>query len=351
MAPNGHGGRGGGGRKANGRGGGGGGRGGGGRKPGNESTASDSAAPSEPAVLLRSNPSHIRNKMKRAQVMQRFRKEKKDVKKATQAKRKREAEELGENAPAKLEPRTIDNTREPEVTMVATEGDDEIAGDEQDDEFAQIFANVETPKLMITTRPFPSGELFHFIRDLLSLVPNAFYYKRGTFDIKEIVQFATNKEFTHLIVLSEKSKVCNGMLVSRLPEGPTAFFKVTNVKLNDDIKDHARRTDHQPELILNNFSTRLGHRVGRFLGSLFRHEPEFKGRQVVTFHNQRDFIFVRHHRYVFENEKKARLQEIGPRFTLKLRWLQQGTFDTKFGEYEWIHKQHQLDTSRRKFHL
>lgn len=141
------------------------------------------------------------------------------------------------------------------------------------------------------------------------------------------------------------------MLVSRLPEGPTAFFKVTNVKLNEDIKDHGKRTDHQPELILNNFSTRLGHRVGRFLGSLFRHEPEFQGRQVVTFHNQRDFIFVRHHRYVFEHAKKARLQEIGPRFTLKLRWLQQGTFDTKYGEYEWIHKQHQLDTSRRKFHL
>lgn len=159
---------------------------------------------------MRNNPSHIRNKVKRAQVMQRFRKEKKDQKKATQAKRKREAEELGENAPAKLEPRTIDNTREPEITMVSNEGDDEIAADERDDEFAQIFANVETPKLMITTRPFPSGELYHFIRDLISLIPNAFYYKRGTFDIKEIVQFATNKEFTHLIVLSEKSKVCNG---------------------------------------------------------------------------------------------------------------------------------------------
>jgi ribosome production factor 1 len=141
------------------------------------------------------------------------------------------------------------------------------------------------------------------------------------------------------------------MIVSRLPAGPTAFFKVSNVKLTEDIKGRGRKTSHQPELILNNFSTRLGHRVGRFLGSLFEHDPEFQGRQVVTFHNQRDFIFVRHHRYVFENAQKARLQEIGPRFTLKMRWLQQGTFDTKFGEYEWIHRQHKLDTSRRKFHL
>lgn len=31
--------------------------------------------------------------------------------------------------------------------------------------------------------------------------------------------------------------------------------------------------------------------------SLFPQDPEFKGRRVVTFHNQRDFIFFRHHRY------------------------------------------------------
>ena len=115
---------------------------------------------------------------------------------------------------------------------------------------------------------------------------------------------------------------------------------------------------------------------------------------MATFHNQRDYIFVRHHRYVFEegkedfeekkdeNEKKAeeeednddeesgdeektqqkkpkkkkkktnaRLQELGPRFTLKLRWIQDGTFDTQFGEYEWLHKRKEMDTTRRKFHL
>ena len=34
----------------------------------------------------------------------------------------------------------------------------------------------------------------------------------------------------------------------------------------------------------------------------------------------------------------ARLQECGPRFTLKLQSLQAGTFDSKYGEYEWVHK-------------
>ena len=68
------------------------------------------------------------------------------------------------------------------------------------------------------------------------------------------------------------------------------------------------------------------------------------------------------------------MQELGPRFTLKLRSLQKGTFDSKFGEYIWIHKVRPLkgtiismtvpclfvclflqrklmDTSRRRFHL
>lgn len=35
----------------------------------------------------------------------------------------------------------------------------------------------------------------------------------------------------------------------------------------------------------------------RLIQSLFPQDPEFKGRRVVTFHNQRDFIFFRHHRY------------------------------------------------------
>lgn len=45
--------------------------------------------------------------------------------------------------------------------------------------------------------------------------------------------------------------------------------------------------------------------------------PDFVGRQVVTFHNQRDYIFVRFHRYMFaegklgkETKTRARLQVI-----------------------------------------
>jgi ribosome production factor 1 len=59
------------------------------------------------------------------------------------------------------------------------------------------------------------------------------------------------------------------------------------------LQNHGRVSGHRPELILNNFNTRLGRRVGRMLGSLFHQDPQFRGRRVVTFHNQRDFIFFR----------------------------------------------------------
>ena len=315
-----------------------------------------------------SNPSQIRNKFKRAQVMVQFRKRKREEKKEAQKQRREALVRAQDEDPESLEPgatdsptpasipqalvpRTLESTREVEVTAV-TAADAEIAADEADDEFARVFDSSETPKIMLTTRPQPSGELFHFLREWMDMLPNAFYYPRGSYDIKDICVYAANKKFTHLMVLSEQHKVCNGMLMTKLPLGPSCFFKVSNVTVSAKIASHGRKTSHLPEVLLNNFSTRLGHRIGRMLGSVFPHVPEFQGRQVVTFHNQRDYIFVRHHRYVFTKEgTRARLQELGPKFTLRLRWLQEGTFDSKFGDYEWIHKRKEMDTTRRRFHL
>ena len=60
-----------------------------------------------------------------------------------------------------------------------------------------------------------------------------------------------------------------------------------------------------------------------------------KGRSIIIWQWYWYFIFCR---YIFKNQKKAGLQELGPRFTLKLSSLQRGSFDSKFGEYEWVHK-------------
>ncbi|GAX16926.1 ribosome production factor 1 [Fistulifera solaris] len=321
-------------------------------------------------TLVYRNPSHIHNKLKRSEMYGKYLQQKR---KAKDEQKKIREEQLGEDV-QKPVPKTIDNTREVEPTSVL-ENDLEVAADEADDEFAPYFDDDVKPKILITTRPRPSQNVFYFIADLQMLIPNLEFYPRQSYSIKEICQFAMNRDYTHLIVLSAKSKVCNGLTISHLQKhhdtglaGPTAFFKVSNVVTAKNIPKHGKATSHIPELNLHGFGTRLGHRVGRLLGSLFPHQAQFQGRQVVTFHNQRDYIFVRHHRYIFNEKKKeekkskeankdegppvkARLQELGPRFSLKLRWVQEGIFDTLHGEYEWFHKRKEMDTSRRKFHL
>lgn len=54
-----------------------------------------------------------------------------------------------------------------------------------------------------------------------------------------------------------------------LPSGPTVHFKITSITMSDKIHHSGRVTDHNPELILNNFNTHVGRRVGRFFASLF----------------------------------------------------------------------------------
>ena len=171
--------------------------------------------------------------------------------------------------------------------------DDEVLGENSFDEFAEHFSGERPPRIVVTTSRYPSSKLMAFLEIIVDLFPNCEYRKRGAVPIKEVVKAASKRDFTMLMVFTEKSKQVHGLWMIKLPEGPTARFKLTNVVMPKKLKSHGRKTSHRPELILNNFSTRLGNRVGRFLGCLVPHDPQFKGRQVVTMHNQRDFIFFR----------------------------------------------------------
>ncbi|QRV73940.1 Brix domain protein [Ceratobasidium sp. AG-Ba] len=139
-----------------------------------------------------------------------------------------------------------------------------------------------------------------------------------------IASWAGKRGYGAMVVINEDSKKPNAMTIIRLPSGPTAYFKLTSIQTSAEISGHARPDPYYPELVLNGFVTRLGLTVGRLFQTLFPVTPEFEGRQVVTLHNQRDFLFFRRHRYAFRSTEKAALQEIGPRFTLKLRSLKKG---------------------------
>ncbi|GMF03522.1 unnamed protein product [Ambrosiozyma monospora] len=164
--------------------------------------------------------------------------------------------------------------------------------------------------------------------------------------MNDMAEYCANRDFTDLIVINEDKKKINGITFIHLPSGPTFYFSISSLKDTKHIRGHGKQTGHVPELVLNNFSTRLGQTVGRLFQSLFPQKPEFQGRQVVTLHNQRDFIFFRFHRYVFKNEEKVGLQELGPQFTLKLRRLQRGIKE----EIDWEHRP-DMDKDKKKFYL
>jgi len=296
---------------------------------------------------------NIKNAEKRQAIYQFVKHTKNKKKMKERRERKKEREALGDAAP-KPYIKSIDKMREPEPSIVDP-NDEEVIEDETNDEFAKYF-NGLPPKVAITTKQHSSKASKEFVCNLQELIPDLTYYRRRDYPLKKIIKFLKNREFTDLLVVGENRKKVDSLIVIHLPDGPTATFKVSSIKYPEDIPDRGIMSSHNPELILNNFTTRMGHGVGRMFASLFPQVPEFTGRRIITFHNQRDFIFVRHHRYIFEPDEddekkmKPRIQELGPRMTLKLLRLQHGTFDTMEGEFEWFGT-NRMYKSSKKFYM
>ncbi|EGN91989.1 hypothetical protein SERLA73DRAFT_191777 [Serpula lacrymans var. lacrymans S7.3] len=358
---------------------------------------------------VRFNPSSIKNKMKREEVAGKQKKAKnkeKLQKRMAQAKLEANDPAIKKKRLAENVPRTLDNTREfdPSIPSSSKTPDgsltvqqEELSNDIASDPFSDYFSFTQDPsippKVLITTSTKASKATFEFCDELVGVFPGAEYIRRKKgkgYEIGKIAGWAAKRGFKHLCVVNENGKKPTAITLVYLPNGPTAYFKLTSVELTSQIYGHARATSHHPELVLNNFATSLGHAVGRMFQTLFPPMPEFQGRQLVTFHNQRDFLFFRRHRYAFRSTEKVALQEIGPRFTLKLRWVKKGLPAVhNFGEapkppeidagtteaddgdqdenaenketptvgqlpkdndYLWIHKP-ELDTSRRTFFL
>lgn len=299
-------------------------------------------------------PSHnplkrIRNKQQRATMLIKKLREKRKQ-------RKKERKARQQMGLPKQAPKTIESMREPDETALPLPGeeDEELEADARLDEFSTYFKREYEPKVLITFSDNPLSRTRVFGRELCRCIPNAITRYRNRSGVKKMVDSCKREGFSDLIVINEDQRQPNGLLVVHLPDGPTANFKLSNVKLTTDLKrSHKEISQHKPEVILNNFTTRLGHTIANMLGVLFNPDPEFKGRRVVTFHNQRDYIFFRHHMYQYKSAQKVSLRELGPRFTLRLWWLQHGTFDTKTGEFEWdkTGRRHTLEASRRKFYL
>ncbi|KAF5355281.1 hypothetical protein D9758_006081 [Tetrapyrgos nigripes] len=368
----------------------------------------------------RFEPSSIKNKIKREEITNKRKKAKRQEKlqkRLAQAKFEANDPAAKKKRVSENVPRTLDNTREFDPSFLTADPSsastskqteepasseetdapavDETAADIASDPFASFFSSEDDPtippKVLITTSPKASKPTYEFCDELVGVFPGAEFIRRKKgkgFEMGRIAGWAAGRGYKHMVVVNEDMKKPNALTIIHLPHGPTAYFKLTSIELTKQIYGHARATPHDPELVLNNFVTRLGHTVGRMFQTMFPPLPEFQGRQVVTLHNQRDFLFFRRHRYAFRSSEKVALQEIGPRFTLKLRSLRKDipavfnlgedtkplTFDTEDGpesnegtsespststekvtppkqdEYLWSWKP-ELETTRRTFFL
>lgn len=240
--------------------------------------------------------------------------------------------------------------------------------------FPTLFATEDppTPKVLITTS-FNSN-LHHEAQLLTTLFPHSIYVPRSAhryshkFSVREICAFASNRNYTAVMVLKEDQKKPTGLTFVHLPHGPSFQFSLSNWVEGKKLPGHGNPTDHTPELILNNFRTPLGLLTAHLFRTMFPPVPELQGRQVVTLHNQRDYIFLRRHRYVFREKRpteknvigpdgkevrgvegiRAGLQELGPRFTMKLRRVDKGIQRASGQEWEW---KGGMEKQRTKFQL
>lgn len=245
--------------------------------------------------------------------------------------------------------------------------------------FPALFSDVPPPepKILVTTS---LNSTIHYEAQLLgTLFPNSMYIPRSShryghkYSLREICQFATNRQYTAVLLVKEDLKKPTGLSIVHLPAGPTFHFSISNWIEGRKLPGHGNPTNHYPELLLNNFKTPLGLLTAKLFQNLFPPQPEFQGRQVTTLHNQRDYIFVRRHRYVFREKRateksivdaegremkgvegiRAGLQELGPRFTLKLRRIDKGigragSDGVDATQWEWKAK---MEKDRKRFNL
>ncbi|KAJ4302863.1 Ribosome production factor 1 [Kalmusia sp. IMI 367209] len=221
-----------------------------------------------------------------------------------------------ESAPSKPKRKPDPPKRATSPTM-STATNMDISPEFLKQKFPAVFEQPETPKVLITTSI--NSTLHHEAQILTTLFPNSSYVRRSAhahahkYSVREIAKFASNRDYTALIILMQAhhAKEPDGLDIVLLPAGPHCLFPA------------------QPELV---------------------------GRTAVTLHNQRDYIFLRRHRYVFREKRateksvtnntdgkpvqgledlRVGMQELGPRCTLKLRRIDRGIQWKSGQEWKW----------------
>lgn len=215
-----------------------------------------------------------------------------------------------------------------------------------DDEYGD--AGLLEPRVCVTTSRDPSSRLKQFAKEVKLLIPNAARTNRGNSRVDELMEGCKQSEFTDVVIVQETRGEPDGLVICHLPLGPTAFFSLSNTVMRHDLDPPAApMSEAYPHIILHNFNTELGKRVGNILKCLFP-IPRPDSKRVVTFSNNSDFISFRHHMYSKPTHDSAALHEVGPRFEMRLYQIRLGTLDQKEADNEYVLRPYQNTAHKRQ---
>lgn len=214
-----------------------------------------------------------------------------------------------------------------------------------DDEYGD--AGLEDPRVCVTTSRDPSSRLKQFAKEVKLLIPDSIRINRGNNTVGDLLASCRDSDFTDILMVQETRGEPDGLVVCHLPHGPTAFFSIHNAVLRHDLAGGAApMSEAHPHLILHNFRSTLGRRLGNIIKCLFP-VPKPDTRRVITFANDNDFISFRHHMYSKEKHDGVALHEVGPRFELRLYQIRLGTLEQKDAENEYVLRPYQNTANKR----
>ena len=136
------------------------------------------------------NPTDIRNKHKRQEVVLLKKMENRREAKIEKLKKQKIREEHGEDAAPKGITKTIESMRVKDETIITDAEDDEIRGEQSIDEFSKYFQGETTPRILMTTNRRPRGKIFDFMKEIKASIPGCEYYERKNFQIRGVIKEA-----------------------------------------------------------------------------------------------------------------------------------------------------------------
>jgi U3 small nucleolar ribonucleoprotein protein IMP4 len=176
-------------------------------------------------------------------------------------------------------------------------------------------------------------------------LPNSQAINRGNMRIDELVDACRKADFTDIVVVNETRGMPDGLIVSHLPYGPTAYFTLSNCVLRHDIPECTPASQAYPHLIIEGLNSKIGKRIAKILQALYP-VPRPESKRVITYANRDDYIFFRHHMYS-KDLGKIVLKEAGPRFEMQPYEIRLGTLDQNEAEKEWVLRPY-MNTARKR---